>query len=221
MEHGNAQLLSLATKDASNDAACSQDLIKDPGRLGGNRDEWMAHRRSLCLPLAKRVASVLKAMSDGAFVVRRGVILAHAPGTLNPVTWVDCLAVAPFGVFVIDQYDWMGTVKRSMNDDELLVRKDSGVVSVRTSPLRRAKPALRYLRPIVGEYNCPVGCLAVFADLYCALDPTLPESILQGSELHHFMRTRLNRFRDSHSRYLDSKIIATHLQWRCADWGNG
>lgn len=220
MEHVKA-LLSLAAKDASNDASCSRDLIKDPRKLGGNRDGWMAHRRNLCLPLAKQVASILKAMSDGAFVVRRGVILEHAPGTLNPVTWVDCLAVSPFGVFVIDQYDWIGTVKRSMNDDELLVRENSGVVSVKTSPLRRAKPALRHLRPILGEYNCPVGCIAVFADLYCALDPTLPETILQGSELHHFMRTRLNRFRDSHFRYLDSRMIATHLQWRCADWGKG
>ncbi|WP_244220899.1 nuclease-related domain-containing protein [Paraburkholderia aromaticivorans] len=160
-------------------------------------------------------------MSDGAFVVRRGVVLEHAPGTLNPVTWVDCLAVSPFGVFVIDQYDWIGTVKRSMNEDELLVRENSGVVCVKTSPLRRAKPALRHLRPILGEYNCPVGCIAVFADLYCALDPTLPETILQGFELRHFMRTRLNRFRDSHLRYLDSRTIAAHLQWRCADWGNG
>ncbi|MFM0308417.1 nuclease-related domain-containing protein [Paraburkholderia sp. RL17-383-BIF-A] len=220
MEHVKA-LLSLAAKDASNDASCSRSLIKDPKKLDGNRDGWTAQRRSLCLPLAKQVASILKAMTDCAFVVRRGVVLEHAPGTLNPVTWVDCLAVSPFGVFVIDQYDWIGTVKRSMNEEELLVRENSGVVCVKTSPLRRAKPALRHLRPILGEYNCPVGCIAVFADPHCALDPTLPEAILQGFELHHFMRTRLNRFRDSHFRYLDSRMIAGHLQWRCTDWGRG
>ena len=220
MEQVKAQL-SLAGTDASNITACSQDLTTDSRRLAGDRAGWMAHRRRLCVPLAKQVASVLKAMSGGAFVVRRGVILEHAPGTQNPVTWIDCLAVSAFGAFVIDRYDWMGTVKRSMNDDELLVHEKPGVASVQASPLRRAKPALRHLRVTLGEYNCPVECIAVFAASYCALDPTLPETILQAAELHHFMRTRLNRFRDSHSRYVDSGIIATHLQSRCADWGKG
>jgi len=51
------------------------------------------------------------------------------------------------------------------------------------------------------------------------LDPALPETILQAAELHHFMRTRLKRYRETHSQYLDSDSISAHLQSRCADWG--
>jgi hypothetical protein len=146
-------------------------------------------------------------------------ILEHAPGTRNPMTWTECLAVTAFGAFVIDRYDWTGTVKRSSNDEELLVHERLGVVSVQTSPLRRAKPALRHLRGLLIEYDCPVECIAVFAAPHCALDPTLPETTLQASELHHFMRTRFNRFRDSHRQYLDSERIAAYLQLHCTDWG--
>lgn len=220
MEHNQA-LISLATKDASNDVSCFWDPVSNSRKLSTNPTGWMTHRRHVSLPLARRVASIMREMSDGACVVRRGVILEHAPGTRNPVTWVDCLAVSAFGVFVIDQYDWMGTVTRSTNDDELLVRESSGVVCARTSPLRRAKPALRHLRPILGEYGCPIDGIAVFADLYCTLDPTLPETLLQVSELRHFMRTRLNHFRGGHFRYLDARMIATQVQSRCADWGRG
>jgi hypothetical protein len=158
-------------------------------------------------------------MTDSAFVVRRGVVLEHAPGTRSPVTWIDCLAFSAFGTFAIDRYDWMGTVKKSTNADELLLHEKLGVVSVQTSPLRRAKPALRHLRVTLGAYNCPVESIAVFSASHCVLDPALPETILQEAELYHFMRTRLKRYRENHSQYLDSDRISAYLQSRCADWG--
>jgi hypothetical protein len=99
------------------------------------------------------------------------------------------------------------------------VRDDFGVASVQTSPLRRAKPALRHLRAMLAQYECPVEYIAVFPDRYCALDPSLPEAILQRPELYHFMRTRLNRFCDSHARFLDVHMIVAQVQRHCADWG--
>ncbi len=212
-------LLPSADNEAFNIAACPTGLAMDFRRLDCERAGWMAQRRRLCSPLAKHVASVLKVMTDSAFVVRRGVVLEHAPGTRNPVTWIDCLAVCAYGAFAIDRYDWMGTVKSSMNADELLLHERPGVVSVQTSPSRRAKPALRHLRMILGAYNCPVESIAVFSASHCVLDPALPETILQAAELHHFMRTRLKHYRETHSRYLDSDSLSAHLQSRCADWG--
>jgi hypothetical protein len=91
-------------------------------------------------------------------------------------------------------------VKRSTTEDEVLIHEKLGVASVETSPLRRAKPVLRYLRAVLTEYDCAVECLAVFKASHCAIDPTPPETILLLSELPHFMRTRLNRFRGSHLR---------------------
>ncbi|MFL9858119.1 nuclease-related domain-containing protein [Paraburkholderia madseniana] len=215
----NEVLFSHAGTDAPRSIACPQELASDlTGPIGG-RDGWIGRQRRLSLPLAKNVAAVLQAMSGRVVVVRCGVVIEHAPGTRNPMTWIDCLAVAEFGAFVIDRYDWTGTVRRSTNEDELLLHEKPGVVSVQTSPLRRAKPALRHLRGLLAEYGCPVECIAVFAASHCALDPTLPETILQASELRHFMRTRLNRFRDSHYPYLDSERIGKYLQLQCADWG--
>ncbi|CAN7429785.1 nuclease-related domain-containing protein [Paraburkholderia hospita] len=168
-------------------------------------------RRRECRSLEKHVASAMKRICDGRFVLRRGVLLEHAPETSNPTTWVDSLAASPFGAFVISQHDWTGSVTRSTNYDELLVHDNFGVASVQTSPVRRAKPALRYLRAMLAQYDCPVDYIAVFPDRYCALDPALPEAILQCPELYHFMRTRLNRFCDSQSRFLDAHRIAAEM----------
>jgi hypothetical protein len=74
---------------------------------------------------------------------------------------------------------------------------------------------------MLSPYQCPVECVAVFSDSQCVLDPALPENILQAMDLRHFMRTRLNRFCNSHSRYLDPERISAYLQSHSADWGEG
>jgi hypothetical protein len=217
----NKPSLSLIDRAAFDGAGLCGEPAGDMGKRARGEAARTEGRRRLCLSLAKHVASAMKPVCDNKFVIRRGVILEHAPNTSNPTTWVDCLAASPFGVFVINQYDWAGSVTRSTNHDELLVRDDFGVALVQTSPLRRAKPALRYLRAMLAQYGCPVEYIAVFPDRYCTLDPALPEAILQHPELYHFMRTRLNRFCDSQSRFLDVHMIVAQMQWHCADWGEG
>ncbi|MFP3553186.1 NERD domain-containing protein [Paraburkholderia sp. SIMBA_049] len=179
-------------------AGLSRESASNLRKRVGDEAARMAARRRSCLSLGKHVAFAMKSVCDCKFVVRRGVVLEHAPETSDPTTWVDCLAASPFGVFVVNQYDRTGFVTRSTSHDELLVRDDFGVAPVQSSALRRAKPALRYLREMLAQYECPVEYIAVFPDRYCALDPALPEAILQRPELYHFMRTRLNRFCDSH-----------------------
>jgi hypothetical protein len=209
----------LVVTDASPAASCHQDRPFDFRGLVPDRDGWMAYQRGLSLSLSRNVSEVLRTVCDRSFVVRCGVLFEHAPGTRNPTTWIDCLAATEFGVFIIDQYHWRGGVKRSMDEDEVLIHERPGVVSIETSPLRRAKPALRHLRAVLTDYNCPVECIAVLDASHCAIDPTLPETILVLSELPHFMRTRLNRFRGNSLQYLDPQRIAADLQARCADWG--
>jgi hypothetical protein len=41
------------------------------------------------------------------------------------------------------------------------------VASVQPSALHRAKPALRYLRVMLAQCECPVECIAVFPDRCC------------------------------------------------------
>lgn len=173
-----------------------------------------ANRRLICYSLEKSIAPILMAVCDGQVSLRREVLLAHAPGTTNPTTWVHCLAITRFGVFVIEHYHWTGAVKPTNNDDELLVVDDFGVATVQTSPFRRAKPAVRYLRTLLSQYGCPIESVAIFADSGCRLHPTLPDAVLKLPELYHFLRTRLNRFRATHSRYLELQAIVAQLDWR-------
>ncbi|MEX3900105.1 nuclease-related domain-containing protein [Paraburkholderia sp. BR10954] len=209
----------LVATDASCAASGHQDHPIGFREQVADRDGWMARQRDFSVSLSRGVSAVLRTLCNRPFVVRRGVLLEHAPGTRNPATWIDCLAATEFGVFIIDQYHWRGAVERSVDEDEVLIHERPGVVSVETSPLRRAKPALRHLRAVLTDYNCPVECIAVLEASQCAIDPTLPETILVLSELPHFMRSRLNRFRGSRLQYLDPQRIAAALQARCTDWG--
>jgi hypothetical protein len=88
-----------------------------------------------------------------------------------------------------------------------------GGVTVHTSPLRRAKPAVRYLRSVLSQHQCPVESIAIFAEPDCSRHPTVPGAVLKLPELYHFLRTRLNRFRSMHSRYLDTAVISSHIDW--------
>jgi hypothetical protein len=144
----NKPSLSLIDRAAFDGAGLCGELAGDMGKRARGEAARTEGRRRLCLWLAKHVASAMKPVCDGKFVIRRGVVLEHAPNTSNPTTWVDCLAASPFGVFVNNQYNWAGSLTRSTNHDELLVRDDFGVALVQTSPLQRRATC-------AGSSTCP------------------------------------------------------------------
>lgn len=203
----------VVSDDRFNDRA----LFDEPASANASPEDEAsapaANRRLICHSLEKKIAPILMAVCDGTVSLRREVLLTHAPGTTNPTTWVHSLAITRFGVFVIEHYDWKGAVKPTNNDDELLVVDDFGVATVQTSPFRRAKPAVRCLRTLLSQYGCPVESIAIYADSGCRLHPTVPDSVLKLPELYHFLRTRLNGFRASHSRYLDLQAIVAQIDW--------
>ncbi|WP_087669946.1 hypothetical protein [Caballeronia humi] len=169
------------------------------------------NRRHIAQSLAKRIAPTLMAVCDSKVHVCPDVLLAHASGTANPTTWVHCLVITGFSVFVIDYYEWRGTIKPTSNADELLIVDDLGITTVQTSPTRRAKPVVRYLRALLSQYGAPVESIAICAQSGCFIHPTVPDSVLQLPELYHFLRGRLHRFRANHSRYLDREAIAAQI----------
>lgn len=158
-------------------------------------------------------------MCDGQVRFREDLTLEHAPGTANARTLVHCLAVSPFGVFVVNYYDWRGEVRPGTYEDELLVIDDLGGVTVHTSPLRRAKPAVRHLRSVLSQHDCPVESIAIFAEANCRLHPTAPDGVLALSDLHYFLRTRLLSFRATHARYLDAARLDSHIDRTCGHAG--
>jgi len=174
-----------------------------------------ARRRRVCRWLRRRIAPIFGRVCESQVRFREDVILAHAPGTANATTLVHCLAVTPFGVFVVNYYDWRGEVRPGTNEDELLVIDDLGGVTVHTSPLRRAKPALRYLRSVLSQHDCPVESIAIFAEAECRLHPTAPDGVLALSDLHYFLRLRLLNFRATHARYLDAARLDSHISRTC------
>ncbi len=128
---------------------------------------------------------------------------------------VHCLAITPFGVFVVNRYDWRGVIEPGINEDELAVVDELGGVTLHTSPLRRAKPAVRHLRLMLSQHECPVESIAIFAEARCNLHPTMPDGVMTLPDLHYFLRTRLNRFRATHRRFLDADNVVSHIDWSC------
>ncbi len=174
-----------------------------------------SRRRRVCRWLRRRIAPIFGCVCESQVHFREDVILEHAPGTANATTLVHCLALTPFGVFVVNYYDWRGEVRPGTNDDELLVIDDLGGVTVHTSPLRRAKPALRYLRSVLSQHDCPVESIAIFSEAECRLHPTAPDGVLALSDLHYFLRLRLLNFRATHTRYLDAARLDSHISRTC------
>jgi len=174
-----------------------------------------SRRRRVCRWLRRCIAPIFGRVCESQVHFREDVILEHAPGTANATTLVHCLAVTPFGVFVVNYYDWRGEVRPGTNEDELLVIDDLGGVTVHTSPLRRAKPALRYLRSVLSQHDCPVESIAIFAEADCRLHPTGPDGVLALSDLHYFLRLRLLNFRATHARYLDAARLDSHISRTC------
>jgi hypothetical protein len=202
---------SLAPEELLNDREpIDEDFLADATPEEG-ASARAGRRRLIAQSLAKRIAPILMAVCDGKVHVCPEVLLAHASGTANPTTWVHCLVITGFGVFVIDYYEWRGAIKPTNNADELLIVDDSGVTTVQTSPMRRAKPVVRYLRALLSQYGAPVESIAIYAQSGCSIHPTVPDTVLQLSELYHFLRGRLHRFRANHSRYLDREAIAAQI----------
>lgn len=178
-----------------------------------------ARRRRICRRLRRRIAPIFGRVCESQVRFREDVTVEHAPGTANATTLVHCLAVTSFGVFVVNYYDWRGEVRPGTNEDELLVIDDLGGVTVNTSPLRRAKPAVRHLRSVLSQHDCPVESIALFAEADCRLHPTAPDGVLALSDLHYFLRTRLINFRATHARYLDAARLDSQIDRTCGHSG--
>jgi hypothetical protein len=204
----------MPTHDRLNETtAAAEDTFSHSHSTSTEVTTGASNRQRVSRSLLMRIAPIFRHACDGRLHLRHEIELEHAPGTKNPTTLVDCLAITPFGVFVINHLDWTGLVKPGADEDELLVVDDFGGVTVHTSPLRRAKPAVRHLRSVLSQHECPVESVAVLADAGCSLHPTVLDGVLMLPDLHYFVRTRLNRFRATHRRYLDADNLAFHIDW--------
>ena len=205
----------MSTHDPLNEtAAAADDIFSHSCRTEATNGA--ANRQGVSRALLMRIAPIFQHACDGRVHVRHTIELEHAPGTKNPTTQIDCLAITPFGVFVVNHFHWTGLIKPGTNEDELTVVDDRGDVTIHTSPLRRAKPAVRHLRSVLSQHECPVESIAVLGEAGCSLHPSVPDGILTLPDLHYFLRTRLNRFRATHRRYLDADNLASHIDWFCS-----
>jgi hypothetical protein len=207
----------MPTHDLTNETASAADgTFSHSGRTRTEPTNGAKNRQRMSRVLLMRIAQIFQHACDGRAHVRHSFELEHAPSTKNPTTQIDCLAITPFGVFVVNHFHSTGLVKPGTNEDELTVVDDRGDVTIHTSPLRRAKPAVRHLRLVLSQHECPVESIAVFGVAGCSLHPTVPDGVLTLPDLHYFLRTRLNRFRATHRRYLDADNLASYIDWFCS-----
>ncbi|SAL34838.1 nuclease-related domain-containing protein [Caballeronia concitans] len=207
----------MPTHDLPNETASAADeTFSHSRRTRKDATNAAKNRPRVSRALLMRIAPIFQHACDGRAHVRHAIELEHAPGTKNPTTQVDCLAITPFGVFVVNHLHWTGLVKPGTNEDELAVVDDRGDVTIHTSPLRRAKPAVRHLRSVLSQHDCPVESIAVLGEAGGSLHPTVPDGVLTLPDVHYFVRTRLNRFRATHRRYLDVDNLACHIDWLCS-----
>jgi Nuclease-related domain len=171
---------------------------------------------SLLVPEALRQAFDCLCPDD--YMLFEDIVLIHAPGTRFPTSKIDYLAVTPFGVFEILTMNFRGNVRRGPDAETVKVLDEEGEVVLRTSPVRRQAATLRCLRALLLPQACPVEALAVPGSLPCLLDPLLPESIMDVSELFHYLRVRMMRFLSSERGPVDLnravEAIATRVDAR-------
>ncbi|MEZ2353866.1 nuclease-related domain-containing protein [Caballeronia sp. RCC_10] len=207
----------MPTHHLPNETASAADgTFSHSGRTRTEATNGARNRQRVSRALLMRIAQIFQHACDGRAHVRHSIELEHAPGTKNPTTQIDCLAITPFGVFVVNHFHWTGLVKPGTNEDELAVVDDRGDVTIHTSPLRRAKPAVRHLRLVLSQHECPVESIGVLGEAGCSLHPTVPDGVLTLPDLHYFLRTRVNRFRATHRRYLDADNLASYIDWFCS-----
>jgi hypothetical protein len=171
---------------------------------------------SLSVPEALRQA--FDRLCPNTYMLFESVVLIHAPGTRFPTSKIDHLAVTSFGVFEVLEMNFRGKVRRGPEPETVSVVDEEGEVVLRTSPVRRQAATLRCLRSLLLPQACPVEALAVPGSLPCWLHPLLPESIMDVSELYHYLRLRMMRFLASEQRPVDLnkavEAIATRVDAR-------
>jgi hypothetical protein len=181
-----------------------------------SQSEGRSGTSSLLVPEALRQAFDRLCRDD--YLLFEHFVLIHAPGTRFPTSKIDYLAVTQFGVFEILAMNFRGGVRRGPDPETVIVVDEEGEVMLRTSPVRRQAATLRCLRALLLPQACPVEALAVPDSLRCSLDPLLPESVMDVSELHHYLRIRMMHFLAREARPVDMSravdAIATRVDAR-------
>lgn len=121
------------------------------------------------------------------------VLIEHAPGTSFPTAEIDHLAVAPFGIFVIETKNWTGHIVHGTANDDLDVIRTDGTRETRRSPLAQNRTKVAFLNEKLPRLWRIEG-LGVFSSPGCSLDRELSPSLLHVNELAYFMRMRRHEF---------------------------
>jgi len=128
------------------------------------------------------------------WLVLDGLVLIHAPGSDFPTAEIDHLAIAPFGVFVVETKHWAGVVTHGETDDTLTLTTVDGQRFVRTSPLKQNAAKVRFLRSLLPPRLWIVEGLGVFSHEAVMVAPALPAVLLERSELYRHLRVRQQQF---------------------------
>ncbi|AIV73782.1 nuclease-related domain protein (plasmid) [Burkholderia pseudomallei] len=126
------------------------------------------------------------------YVHPTALLLLHAPGTEFPTAEVDHLVVTPFGIFVIETKNWVGTILPGRSADHVVCHLPGGRLEERRSPISQNRTKVAFLRgTLPATWN--VQGLGVFSNDACTLSAELPLAMVSLRDLGYWLRTRRDR----------------------------
>ncbi|MBM5588517.1 nuclease-related domain-containing protein [Burkholderia pseudomallei] len=126
------------------------------------------------------------------YVHPTALLLLHAPGTEFPTAEVDHLVVTPFGIFVIETKNWVGTILPGRSADHVVCHLPGGRLEERRSPISQNRTKVAFLRgTLPATWN--VRGLGVFSNDACTLSAELPLAMVSLRDLGYWLRTRRDR----------------------------
>ncbi len=146
--------------------------------------------------VAAALQTRLAEMCGSHFVLRHAVILNIAPGTPYPTAEIDHLAITPFGIFVVETKAWRGQILPGQDNDTLTWISPAGETEVRKSPLAQNRAKVAFIRGLFPDEFCVVAGVGVFSSPEARVSPDLSVDLIGMADLRHWLRGRLNSWRD-------------------------
>ena len=182
------------------------------------QDPLLKERRREYAIFARKLHAILRPLLGDRYALHEDMLVLTDKGFAGQGIEVDCVAVTPFGVFVISHFRATGEVRWGTKANEVTILGKSGTAATAPCPLRRAAPAVHFLSALLSDLQCPVQAIAIVTNDACKLELGLPTTMLKLDELHHFLRQSYARFIAVDWHFLNVRDISARLRDGCQDW---
>jgi hypothetical protein len=133
---------------------------------------------------------------DDHYIHPTALVLRHAPYSSFPTAEVDHMLITPFGIFVVETKNWLGSIGPGPLLGQLTRVSPNGEISARRCPVAQNRMKVEYVQRLVTPV-WSVESLCVFADVHSHLDRHLPQNIIRIDDLRQYLREKDRKHRES------------------------